>query len=67
MESELSIKVSADLSQPRRQIRKMQQDLVKLKTDREFLHWVADRLVLIHGESPNVDFVLKLRKMGGER
>lgn len=24
----------------------------------EFLEWVADRLVHVHGESPNVDFVL---------
>jgi hypothetical protein len=29
--------------------------------DGEFLSWVADRLVHVYGESPNVDFVLKLR------
>jgi hypothetical protein len=30
---------------------------------REFLNWVADRLVHVYGESPNVDFVLKLRQI----
>lgn len=29
----------------------------------EFLNWIADRLVYVHGESPNVDFVLALRRM----
>ena len=28
-----------------------------------FLHWVADRLVHVHGENKNVDFVIKLRNM----
>jgi hypothetical protein len=28
----------------------------------DFLDWIADRLVFIHGESPNVDYVLSLRK-----
>lgn len=28
----------------------------------DFLEWVADRLVTVHGESPNVDFVLCLRR-----
>lgn len=28
----------------------------------DFLEWIADRLVHIHGESPNVDFVLALRR-----
>lgn len=28
----------------------------------DFLNWVADRLVSVHGESPNVDFVLSLRE-----
>lgn len=27
------------------------------------LHWIADRLVHVHGESPNVDFVLRLREI----
>ena len=31
--------------------------------DGEFLSWVADRLVSVYGESPNVDFVLRLRRM----
>lgn len=31
--------------------------------DQPFLDWVADRLVHVYHESPNVDFVLKLRKM----
>lgn len=29
--------------------------------DNEFLNWLADRLVHVYGESPNVDFVHKLR------
>lgn len=28
----------------------------------DFLEWIADRLVNVHGESPNVDFVLSLRE-----
>lgn len=28
----------------------------------EFLDWIADRLVHVYGESPNVDFVLSLRE-----
>ena len=31
--------------------------------DREFLEWIANRLVEVYGESPNVDFVLKLRQI----
>lgn len=26
-----------------------------------FLEWIADRMVNVYGESPNVDFVLRLR------
>jgi hypothetical protein len=29
--------------------------------DKEFLNWLADRLVHVYGENPNVDFVHKLR------
>ena len=32
-------------------------------TDKEFLSWVADRLVHVYGESQSVDFVHKLRKI----
>lgn len=32
-------------------------------TDADFLNWVADRLVSKYGESENVDFVQKLRRM----
>lgn len=28
----------------------------------DFLDWVADRLVFVYGENPNVDFVLSLRE-----
>lgn len=38
-------------------------DLVRNARDWHFLHWVADRLVYIYKESPNVDFVLRLREM----
>lgn len=32
-----------------------------MTNDKEFLNWLADRLVHVYGESPNVDFVHKLR------
>lgn len=35
-------------------------------SDGEFLRWLVDRLVLVYGESENVDFVHRLRKIAGE-
>lgn len=35
----------------------------KDNADSMFLNWIADRFVNAHGESPNVDFVLKLREL----
>jgi len=32
-------------------------------TDYQFLNWLADRLTHVYGESENVDFVQRLRKM----
>lgn len=32
-------------------------------TDKEFLNWLEDRLVHVYNESPNTDFVLKLRQI----
>ena len=32
-------------------------------TNKDFLNWIADRLVHVHGESDNVDFVIRLRAM----
>ena len=32
-------------------------------TDADFLKWVAARLIFVYGESPNVDFVLKLEEL----
>lgn len=32
-------------------------------SDKDFLLWIADRLVEVYGESPNVDFVLHLREV----
>lgn len=32
-------------------------------TDSEFLNWLGDRLVHVYGESENVDFVLKVRRL----
>lgn len=32
-------------------------------TDKEFLNWLADRLVHVYGESPNVDFVHRVRSI----
>lgn len=29
-------------------------------TDSEFLTWIRDRIINVYGESPNVDFVLRL-------
>jgi hypothetical protein len=31
-------------------------------TESAFLHWIADRLVHVHGETENVDYVLRLRQ-----
>ncbi len=33
-----------------------------LTPDSTFFHWLAERLVHVYGESPNVDFVLSLRE-----
>ena len=30
--------------------------------DKEFLNWIADRLVNVHGEHPDTDFILSLRE-----
>lgn len=42
------------------------QDFMKANDHNEkgadFLDWVADRLVNVYGENPNVDFVIELRK-----
>lgn len=32
-------------------------------SDQEFLNWIADRIVHVYKESPNVDFVLNLRRI----
>lgn len=37
--------------------------LLKKATDATFLNWIADRLVNVYKESPNVDFVLRLREI----
>lgn len=31
--------------------------------DKEFLKWVHDRIVNVYGESPNVDFLIRLREI----
>lgn len=31
--------------------------------DKEFLEWLIDRLVHVYNESPNTDFIHKLRKI----
>ncbi len=33
---------------------------------KEFLNWIADRIVNIYGESPQIDFVLALRRRADE-
>lgn len=40
----------------------MAADPVPDPNDPDFLDWLADRLVYVYGESPNVDFVLALRR-----
>lgn len=35
----------------------------RTRNDSAFLSWIADRLVNHYGESPNVDFVLRLREL----
>lgn len=32
-------------------------------SDKEFLQWIHDRLVLIHGENENFDYMWKLRSI----
>ena len=32
-------------------------------SDREFLKWIHDRLQCIHGENPNHDYMVRLRKI----
>lgn len=32
-------------------------------TEAAFLHWIADRLVYIHGESESADYILRLRQL----
>lgn len=32
-------------------------------TDKQFLNWIADRLVFVHGDPGKSDFVLKLREI----
>lgn len=34
--------------------------------DSEFLSWVADRLVFVHGDMEGQDFIIRLRKMAEE-
>lgn len=31
--------------------------------DAEFLHWIVDRLINVYGESPNIDFVHRVRSI----
>jgi hypothetical protein len=35
-------------------------------SDAEFLNWIADRLIHVHGEPENVDFLLRLRCMADD-
>ena len=34
--------------------------------DSEFLNWIADRLVFVHGDMEGQDFIIRLRKMANE-
>lgn len=35
-------------------------------TDKQFLHWIADRLVYVHGDQESGEFVQNLRKIADE-
>ena len=35
--------------------------------DKEFLQWVHDRLVTVHNESPNIDYMLRFREIIKDR
>lgn len=35
-------------------------------TDKEFLNWIADRLLNVFGEDPNADFIHRLRNIGNK-
>lgn len=37
-------------------------EALRTRNGPDFLEWIADRLVHVYGESPNVDFVLSLRE-----
>lgn len=30
-------------------------------TDKEFLTWIYERMIHVHGENPNVDYMLKFK------
>jgi len=32
-------------------------------SDKEFLEWIYNRLVFVHGESVNVDYMIRLKKI----
>lgn len=34
-----------------------------MMSDAEIIEWIADRLTTVYGESPNVDFVQRLREV----
>jgi hypothetical protein len=36
-------------------------------TNKEFLHWIANRLVNVYKEHPNTDFVLKLKEIADDQ
>ena len=35
----------------------------KTMTDTEFLNWIYERLVHVHGETPNCDYMRRLRRI----
>lgn len=38
-----------------------------MTADRDFLLWLADRFVFVYGESENVDFVQKVRRIAANQ
>ncbi|MGI9132664.1 MAG: hypothetical protein ACR2I0_01780 [Rhodoferax sp.] len=57
------------LAMQKREIDRLNASLesIEFTFDRAFLDWCADRMVYVYGADPQVDFVLKLRRMAGSR
>lgn len=39
---------------------------IPMKTDKDFLLWISDRLIKVHGEHPGQDFILRLQAIASK-